>query len=94
MHEWLDKLRAYEKNGGDPEKNPAVKLIDHFERMYARKENKNGEVEFELKRALKHSETLRKAPRMVENGYVGKFVNAWMEKWEGEGRGVGVESSG
>jgi len=94
VHEWLDKLRAYEKNGGDPEKNPAVKLISHFERMYARKEKGDEEVNFELKTTLEHSETLRKAPRMVEDGYVGKFVKAWMEKWEDEGRGVGVESSG
>lgn len=92
VSEWLQKLRAYEKNGGDPERNPAVKLIDHFERMYTGEENK-GDVRFEIKIAEKDSETLRQAPKLVEDGYVSKFVRAWLEKWEG-GVGLGVGSSG
>ena len=92
MAEWLQKLRDYEKNGGDPQRNPAVKLIDHFDKMYGRE--KTGDVKFEIKLAEKHSAALRGAPRLIEDGYIRKFVKAWLEKWEGEGKGLEVESSG
>ena len=90
--EWLQKLRNYEKNGGDLERNPAVKLIDHFEAMYSNE--KTRDVIFEIKTAEKHSPALRNSPRLVENGYIKKFVKLWLEKWEGEGRGLQVGSSG
>lgn len=90
--EWLQKLRDYEKNGGDPERNPAVKLIDHFESMYGKE--KTGDVKFEIETAVKHSPALRETPRLVEDGYIEKFVKAWLEKWKGEGKGLQVESSG
>lgn len=94
VDEWLQKLRDYEGNGGDAEKNPAVKLIDHYERMYANKGEKDGEVTFELETAMEHSKTLREAPKLIEEGYIEKFLKAWLEKWVGEGTGIGVESSG
>lgn len=95
MDEWLQKLREYEKDGGDPEKNPAVKLLDHFESAYGGQKEGEGKrrVKFELKTAMEHSGALREAPKMVEEGYVRKFVESWLGKWEGEG-GRGVESSG
>ncbi len=93
--DWLQKLRQYGKDGGDPEKNPAVKLLGHFEQMYGSEVNrkKKGEIKFDIKTAEKHSKSLREAPRLVEGGYVRRFVERWLEKWEG-GKGVGVESSG
>ena len=90
--EWLQKLRDYEKSGGDTERNPAVKLIDHFERMYGKKNEED--VKFETKIAQKHSPALRETPRLVEEGYIRKFVKAWLAKWEGEGNGLQVVSSG
>ena len=51
-------------------------------------------MKFELGRAEKDSENLRIAPRLVQDGYVKTFVEAWMGKWKGEGRTNGVESSG
>ena len=92
--DWLRKLRDYERNGGDPERNPAVKLIDHFESIYGKE--KTGDVRVEIKTAEKHSPTLRESPRLVEDGYIKKFLEAWLEKWEGEGKGKGlqVDSSG
>lgn len=90
--EWLQKLRDYEKTGGDPGRNPAVKLIGHFEAMYG--EVKTRDVTFEIKTAEKYSPALRDSPRLIEDGYVGKFVKAWLVKWEGEGKGLHVESSG
>lgn len=90
--EWLQKLRDYGKNGGNSERNPAVKLIDHFEKMYGKE--KTGDIRFAIETAEKHSPTLRGAPRLIEDGYVKKFVKAWLEKWEGEGKGLKVGSSG
>lgn len=90
--EWLQKLRDYEKNGGDPGRNPAVKLMDHFEKMYRRE--KTGDIRFEIETARNHSRHLREAPRLVEDGYIRKFVKVWLDKWEGEGRSLQVGSSG
>ena len=90
--EWLQKLRDYEDSGGDAERNPAIKLIDHFESSYGTK--KTGAVKFDIKTAEKHSQALRETPRLIEDGYIEKFVKAWLEKWEGEEKGLQVESSG
>ena len=90
--EWFQKLRDYENSGGDVERNPAVKLIDHFERMSGGK--KTGDIRFETSIAQKHSLALRETPKLIEDGYVRKFVKAWLAKWEGEGKGLEVESSG
>lgn len=54
------------------ERNPAVKLIDHFKRVYGKE--KAGDIRFESK--------------------IGNFVRVWLATWEGEGKGVHVESSG
>lgn len=90
--EWLRRLREYERNGGTPRRNPAVKLIDHFERMYGKE--KTGEVVFETTTAEKYSSAMRETPRLVEDGYIRKFVKAWLEKWEENGKGLQVGSSG
>ena len=90
--EWLQKLREYETSGGDTERNPAVKLIDHFERTYGAE--KTGDVVFETQITQRHSPNLRQTPSVVEEGYIKKFVKAWLAKWEGEGKGLQVESSG
>lgn len=91
--EWLQKLRDYERGGGDPQRNPAVKLIGHFENLYSSSRDREGEVRFELETAVECSKSLREAPRLVEDGYVRMFVKRWLEKWEG-GSGMGVETSG
>ena len=90
--EWLQKLRDYEKSGGDTGRNPAVKLIDHFESMYGNR--KAGEVIFETKTAQKHSAALRETPRLIEEGYIRRFVKAWLAKWEAEGKDIQIGSSG
>lgn len=90
--EWLQKLRDYEKNGGDPGRNPAVKLIDHFEGMYGKE--KTQDIKFQIKTAEKHSATLRDSPRLLEEGYIRKFVKVWLDKWEGEGNGLRSKALG
>ena len=94
VREWLQNLRDYETKGEDPGRNPAVKLIDHFERMYGEKGKKTGNIRFETMTAEKHSPALRETPRLIEGGYIRKFVKAWLEKWEGEGKGLQIGSSG
>ena len=94
VNEWLQKLRDYQHNGGDPERNPAVKLLDHFERTYSGTDNKAREITFETKTAMNHSKALREAPRIIEDGYVQKFVKVWLEKWEDEGKGLDITNSG
>ena len=94
VDEWLQKLRDYQLTGGDPERNPAVKLLDHFERTHFGTENKASGITFETKTALNHSKALREAPRIIEDGYVKKFVNAWLEKWKDEGNGLNINTSG
>ncbi len=91
---WLGRLRAY---GGDVETNPAVKLLEHFEKHFADgqiEENGKAAITFELETALKNSESLRTAPDLLLNGYIQKFVTAWSSKWKGHDKGVSVESSG
>lgn len=90
--QWLQKLKEYEKNGGGPGRNPAVKLINHFESMYGK--GKTGDVGFEIKTAEKHSSALRETSRLIEDGYIRKFVKVWSEKWAGEGKSLQVGSSG
>lgn len=94
VNEWLQKLRDYQLNGGDPESNPAVKLLDHFERTYSGTENTPRRITFETKTAMNHSKALREAPRIIEDGYVKKFMKVWLEKWKGEGKGLDITSSG
>lgn len=82
---WLEKLRNYK---GDPEANPAVKLLGHFEQMYGganEAADSHLKITFELGRAMEDSESLRTAPKLVEDGYVERFVQAWMKKWTAEG---------
>ena len=94
---WLEKLREYK---GDVEANPAVKLLDHFEKMYAmggsvQGESKNkGSVNFELEKAQRDSESLRTAPKLVQGRYIEKYMAAWIGKWKGERREHNIESSG
>lgn len=92
--EWIQKLRDFENGGGDTERNPAVKLIGHFESTYGKEKKTTGDVRFEIKTAQKHSAALRASPRLVEEGYIGKFVQAWLAKWVNEGKSLQVGSSG
>ena len=62
--------------------------------MYGEKGKKTGNIRFETMTAEKHSPALRETPRLIEGGYIRKFVKAWLEKWEGEGKGLQIGSSG
>ena len=94
---WLEKLRLY---NGDVEANPAVKLLGHFEKIYAKSgivqsqgENKAC-VKFDLTKVQRESESLRTAPKIIQDGYMEKFVEAWTDKWKGQSKDYILESSG
>ena len=91
---WLAQLRNLSVTtpsltGGsaaDPNRNPAIKLVDFFADNFAGS-NAGSEVVFEIGEAEKASPALRNAPRVIESGLLGKMVEVWMEKWVGK-RGV------
>ena len=66
-----------------------MKLLEYFEGMYgADTENgggkERGEVSFSTAVAERESRALREAPNVLEAGLLGKFVEAWMRKWDVE----------
>ena len=111
--DWLDMMRKSAANG-DVEKNPAVKLLDYYEREYAAREagsyksqgvvngltngftnglvngagkklEANGQkasgLRFDTTMAQEDCAILRAPPRLLEDGYINKFVAAWLPKW-------------
>ncbi|KAF6229077.1 hypothetical protein HO133_007191 [Letharia lupina] len=92
--DWLDRLRSlsadtHSSTGGktseaaDPNRNPAIKLVDFFAENFA-ENNANSEVVFEIGEAEKASPALRNAPKVIESGLLGKMVEVWMERWMGK----------
>ena len=67
---------------GDEIRNPAVKLIEYFEKNYGGDENTRREgLTFETTAAQRVSAALRSAPKVVENGSVRKFLIVWLQRW-------------
>ena len=98
--EWLKLLR---ESNQDAERNPTVKLTSFYARKFDGGEKAEGregggkEITFDTTRTREDSMTLRNAPRLVEEGYIEKFVAIWLKKWTGEEerRGFGaVEGEG
>ena len=72
----------------DPEQNPALKLIDFFEKSYSRgpsRQDGAGGVTFAIEKAEKASPSLKNTENVIESGLVGKMLDAWMRKWKGDG---------
>ena len=86
FHEWLARLRSLSVTAGtadeaaDPNRNPAIKLIDVFASDFAG--NKvHTEVVFETEKAKQMSSALRKAPNVIEGSLLERIVEKWMKKW-------------
>ncbi|RAH72539.1 putative NRPS-like enzyme [Aspergillus aculeatinus CBS 121060] len=76
--EWLERLRESEARGEEGV-NPAVKLVGHYEAMYADARKEPG---FCTERAERDSVTLRNGRlRIVEDGILGRYVRDWMGRW-------------
>ncbi|KAL8680911.1 MAG: hypothetical protein Q9186_002923 [Xanthomendoza sp. 1 TL-2023] len=65
----------------DPEKNPALKLLQYFESAYGGKNGEDGRVDFEIRDALRDSKALREVEDVVGSGLVQKMVGWWMGRW-------------
>lgn len=87
---WLAQLRSLSATtpsfaGGkmsesaDPNRNPAIKLVDFFAEGFAG--NADLKIVFEIGDAEKASPALRNAPKVIESGLLGKMVEVWMERW-------------
>ena len=87
---WLQQLKeaaATHKGDADVKRNPALKLVDYFERTYSGTGDmtqKSG-LEFDTRKTQQHSD-LGAAPKIIEDGYVEKFFSRWMSRWEAEGK--------
>ena len=73
---------------GDEMSNPAVKLIEYFEKSYGVREGFEGkDITFETTAAQRDSAALRSAPKMIDAGYVRMFLDTWLQQWSKTGSG-------
>ncbi|PQE04896.1 NRPS-like enzyme protein [Rutstroemia sp. NJR-2017a BBW] len=77
---WLAQIRSAARLA-NADRNPAVKLLEYYERSYG-ESAPVGEISFRIERGLRDSEALRRAPVLLDEGYIGKFLSAWLKKWE------------
>ena len=83
---WLQKLRESEARG-EENVNPAVKLTDHYEAMYAQsspgpQKRQPQEKKFHTDKAERDSVTLRDGPlRIIEDGILGCYAQDWLKRW-------------
>ncbi|KAL9030285.1 MAG: hypothetical protein Q9196_001582 [Gyalolechia fulgens] len=88
---WLQRLRSLASSrsstdpAADPDRNPALKLIQHYESTFLRDEEKDGRVEFEIQESMRACGSLEAVEDVVASGLVGKTVEWWMGQWEGKG---------
>ena len=79
--DWLEMLRKSAAEG-DEVRNPAVKLVEYFEKSYGAGEGFEGnDVTFESTAAQRDSAALRSAPKMIDAGYVRMFLATWVQRW-------------
>ena len=92
--DWLAHLRSlsatpascidtYKSDAADPNRNPAIKLVDFFAEEFADK-TAGSEIVFEIGMAEEASPALRKAPKVIESGLLQKMVEVWMKRWTGK----------
>ena len=63
----------------DPNRNPAIKLLDFFAEGFADKLGVS-EIVFEMSMAEEASAALRNAPKVIESGLLEKMVEVWMNR--------------
>ncbi|CAK7204519.1 putative NRPS-like protein biosynthetic cluster [Sporothrix eucalyptigena] len=83
--EWLSKLRAHgEAIGADSvgKRLPAFKLADHYQRTYGG--SSEAGLRFSIDKARHDSPTLAGCPNIADSKLAGKYLKAWLAKWERE----------
>ena len=92
--DWLAHLRSLSattascintnrSEAADPQRNPAIKLVDFFAEGFADK-TAGSEIVFEISMAEEASAALRNAPKVIESGLLKKMVEVWMKRWMGK----------
>jgi len=97
VNTWLKHLRQYSERtpiAAALRLNPAVKLIDFYEKAYGHgitnesdsSCNCNGkaeghEVKFDTTLAERDSVNLRSSPDVLDSGLMGKIVQHWLQTW-------------
>ena len=92
--DWLAHLRSLSattascintnrSEAADPQRNPAIKLVDFFAEGFADK-TAGSEIVFEISMAEEASAALRNAPKVIESGLLKKTVEVWMKRWTGK----------
>ena len=92
---WIDKLhslasaRADSKRtaqpAADPNKNPAIKLVDFFDNYFAGEGgDEDRRVVLDISEAEKVSTALKNSPDVIESGLVDKMLKVWLAKWNDE----------
>lgn len=92
--EWLIRLHG---SNPDPIKNPTAKLYDFYAGKYgaikassaseATKVAVDGTDEniegllFETHKTIAHYPLLGKVPPLIEQGYIDRYVDSWLQKW-------------
>ena len=86
--QWLQMLRE-SATQGDEMHNPAVKLIEYFQKSYGAGEGFEGkDVTFDTTATQRDSAALRSAPNMIDAGYVRMFLATWLQRWSKMGSGI------
>ena len=80
--QWLDALA---KNGSedDTKHSPAIKLLGFLQDTFSIDGQRKG-PQFDMKSALQDSMSLRHAPDLLQEGYINKFVQCWLQQWNRE----------
>ncbi|CAK7226670.1 putative NRPS-like protein biosynthetic cluster [Sporothrix curviconia] len=87
LDEWLAALRARGEAIGAQDvgkRLPAFKLADHYEKTYGDVSSEGGHLRFSLDKARHDSPSLAACPNIAEAQLVGKYLKAWLAKWERE----------
>ena len=92
---WIEKLRSLAsaradskrtaQPAADPNKNPAIKLVDFFDNDFAGEGGKkDGRVILDISEAEKVSTALKNTPDVIKSGLAGKMLKVWLAKWNDE----------
>ena len=81
FNNWRQMLQKSAAQGEEIH-NPAVKLIEYFEKSYGVVEGfERKDITFETTAAQRDSAVLRSAPKMIDAGHVRMVLASWLQRW-------------
>lgn len=78
QRQWVQHLREGEQ---DPQKNPAIKLLDFFADKYDNDMPGRAGLVFEMEKSEAASPSLKGGVELIESGLIKKFVDSWRGEW-------------